>query len=354
MKTFTKEHSQMAKGVAVMLLLVYHLFQNPIVLDEMQVNYAPFSMEGFLMFAGFGNICVAMFVLITAYGLSKKVFAQQDYGIKDICLDGAGRFKKLMMNFLAMYLFIQLIFHSFFNYDLVYGEGKQGVLMMLCDALGLSQILHTPMMNETWWYMKLAYIFIFLIPVLALGVKKTGRAFLLPAFLLPFVITFDGDVERYFFVAAFGVVAAYEGWYEKIMNLKLPAVFVWLIAAGGSILFVIIRQNEMVKEYFWNYGDAFIGFLLILFVVMTVGTVPVLNKILAFIGKHSMNIFLSHTIFYMIALRKYIYYFKYGIVTFLILLGISLLFSVVLELIKYILLRAVRFTTDKVKSCAKR
>ena len=43
MKTFTKDHSLIAKGVAIMLLLLYHLFREKQVLDEMAVNYAPFS-----------------------------------------------------------------------------------------------------------------------------------------------------------------------------------------------------------------------------------------------------------------------------------------------------------------------
>ena len=60
MKEFTKEHSLIAKGIAIMLLLFYHLFHDEYVLNDMQVNYAPLSKQGILTLSGFGNICVAV------------------------------------------------------------------------------------------------------------------------------------------------------------------------------------------------------------------------------------------------------------------------------------------------------
>lgn len=349
MKTFAKEHSQMVKGVAIMLMLVYHLFHDINVLVDMRVNYAPFSKEGFLRFAGFGNICVAVFVMLTAYGLGKSMFAGHEESIKEIYSVSVKRFGKLMLNFSIVYVAINLLCFTFFDYASLYGEGKQGLLMMLCDATGLSAVLKTPMLNETWWYMKVAYILIFLIPVMAWVAKKTGKAFLLLAFFAPFVLAFDADVERYFFVAALGVAAAGGNWFEKIMNLKIHPIFWWIGAVIGSFFAVLIRQNALVRDRFWNYADAFIAFFIICAVLMTVGRVPVVNKVLGFIGKHSMNIFLVHTIFYMVAWRKYIYYFEYAVATFFILLGVSLLFSVVLEFVKKNIYKFIKFLQKKVK-----
>ena len=349
MKEFTKEHSLMAKGVAIMLLLLYHLFHEEYVLQQMNVNYAPFSQEGILKLAGFGNICVAIFVLLTAYGLSTIVFSNSNRTLKEIFADSLKRFGRLMLNFFAVYLSINLICFSLFDYAKLYGAGKQGVLMLLCDATGLSAVFKTPMMNETWWYMKLAYILIFFVPVLAVLVKKTGNALLLLAFLAPFVVNFDADVERYLFVAVFGVCAAYGEWPKKLMNLKIHPVFWWLLAIFGSFLCVLIRQNAVVKEYFWNYADAAIAFFIICATVMSIGRVPVLNKVLMFIGKHSMNIFLVHTFFYLIVWRNYVYYFEYAPVTFLILLAASLAYSVVLEFLKKYIGKFGNFLYKKVK-----
>lgn len=349
MQNFTKEHSMMAKGIAVMLLLFYHLFHEQHVLEDMAVNYAPLSENTFLLLAGFGNICVAIFVFLTAYGISTGILKETSWDMKKIYSAGGKRFGKLMLNFLWVYVTMNLLCFPYFNYPSLYGEGKQGVLMMLFDALGFSSVFDTPILNGTWWYMKVAYLLILLVPLMTLAVKKLGSAALLLGALMPYAVQMDADLERYFFTAVLGVVAAYGKWPEKIMNLKIHPVFTWILAAAGSVLCVLIRQNAAVKEYFWNYADAFIAFFIICAVVMTVGKVPVIKTLLRFLGKHSMNIFLCHTFFYMIVWRNYIYYFKYAAVTFVILLGVSLLYSVLLELVKTGAEKILNFFKKKVK-----
>lgn len=349
MKKFTKEHSLMVKGVAIILLLVYHLFHEKAVLEQMNVNHAPFSQDAFLVLAGFGNVCVAIFVMLTAYGISTAIYNENSLDLKGICVKSGKRFGKLMLNFAIVYVTMNLICFPYLNYQSLYGEGKQKVLLMLCDATGLSATLQTPLMNETWWYMKIAYVLIFLVPFIALVVKKVGNWALLLAFFAPFVVSFDWEVKRYLFVIVFGAVAAFGKWPEKLMNAKIHPVIWWIVAGLGSILCVLFRQNSIVKGHFWNYADAIVAFFVICAVVMTVGKVPVIKTVLKFIGKHSMNIFLAHTFFYMIVWRKYIYYFEYAIVTLLILLGVSLLYSVVLELFKEGVKKILKILKKKVK-----
>lgn len=349
MKKFTKEQSLVVKGVAIMLLLLYHLFHEKAVLNEMMVNYAPFSESAFLQFAGFGNICVAVFVFLTAYGISLDVFKEEKYTIKGIYNKSAKRFGKMMLNFFLVYVTMNLLCIGHLNYGSLYGNGKQGLLQMFCDAIGFSTILGTPILNGTWWYMKLAYIFIFLVPLLAIVTKKVGKTALLLGFFLPFVVQMDSDVERYFFVSVVGVVAAHENWLEKIMNLKIHPIVWWLVALPGSVLCILIRQNAVVKDFYWNYIDAVIAFVIVCITITTVGRVPIVNSILGFLGKHSMNIFLAHTFFYMIVWRKYVYYFEYAIVTFIILLGVSLLYSVVLEWIKTSVKKFLKILQKKMK-----
>ena len=93
-------------------------------------------------------------------------------------------------------------------------------------------------------------------------------------------------------------------------------------------------NDTFLLLYFWNYVDAVVAFFIICSTVMTLGRVPIVSFMLRFLGKHSMNIFLAHTFFYMLVWRKYVYYFKYAILTFIILLGCSLVYSVILEFAK--------------------
>lgn len=352
MKEFTKEHTLQVKGVAIMLLLFYHLFHEEWVLEEMQVNYAPLSKNVMLTLSGFGNICVAIFVMLTAYGITRQVLSIENVTITDLCKQSTRRFFKLMGNFFCVYLTINLICFSFFDYASLYGKGKQGILFLLCDATGLSHMLGTPTLNETWWYMEIAYVLIFLVPFLALLVKKMKNSLILLGFLIPFFLQLDADIERYLFVAVIGVCMANGGWIEKVMNSKIKTGFYWLIGIIGIPCMILVRQNAVVQDYFLVYVDAFVSMVLIMILALTVGKVPIFNKILAFLGKHSMNIFLMHTFLYLLVFRQYIYYFHYAFASFVILLILSLLYSVILEFLKKQILKIGKKLWEK-QICAK-
>ncbi len=333
-KQFTKDRTLVVKGVAIILLLIYHLFENKHLVTSLDVNYSPFSLSGFLMFSGFGNICVAVFVLLTAYGIAKGLLTQDGIAAKEAYGQATKRFFKLMLNFAVLYISVNLLWWYKFDYKGLYGGGWQGLLYALTDGAGLSQFFETPTMNMTWWYMELAYILIFLVPLLTWLTKKLGYYMILLGFFAPAVINFNPDIERYFFTAVLGVCAAYGNWPDKLLNLKCPKVLQWLLGVGALIISIPIRQNFGVQEYYDHIIDAPIALLVLFVGGVLLASVPVLNRVLEFIGKHSMNIYLVHTFFYMALWQTFIYQFKYAAVTLLLLLVVTLAYSVVLELLK--------------------
>lgn len=199
----------MAKGLAILLLLMYHLFEHAKLVTSMEVNYKPFSLNGFLTLTGFGNICVAVFVFLTAYGIATGLLAQPDVTPKAAYKQATKRFVILMVNFAVLYISVNLLWWYKFDYQSLYGVNKQGMLYALTDATGLFKFFNTPCMNETWWYMEIAYLLIFLVPALTWLVKKIGYPILLLAVFVPYMVTVNSDLERYLFVAVFGVCAAY-------------------------------------------------------------------------------------------------------------------------------------------------
>lgn len=334
-KTFTKDHSLAAKGLAILLMLTYHLFEDENLVTSMNVIYSPFSLQSFLTFTGFGNVCVSVFVFLTAYGISTGLFAQKEMLPMSLVYRQAGkRFVILMVNFAVLYLSVNLLWWYKFDYQSLYGVNKQGFLYFLTDAAGLSMFFDTPCMNMTWWYMEIAYILIFLVPFLAWLVKKTGYYALFLTLFAPYIVVFQKDVARYLFVAAFGVCAAHGHWLDRLRNLKLHLALQWLIGIAGFILCILIRQNYVVYEYYVHLADAPITLFLVYLGAVLIGTVPVLGRVFTFIGKHSMNIYLVHTFFYMALWQPFIYRFRYAGITFLLLLACCLLYSVVLELLK--------------------
>lgn len=348
-KQFTKERTLVVKGVAIILLLIYHLFEHEHLVTSMEVNYSPFSLSSFLMFSGFGNICVAVFVFLTAFGIAKGLLAQGEIAIKEAYRQATKRFLKLMLNFTVLYASINLLWWYKFSYEPLYGGGWQGMLHALTDATGLSMFFDTPTMNMTWWYMEIAYVLIFLVPLLTWLTKKLGYYMILLAFFAPVVVNFNPDIERYFFTAVLGVCAAYGSWPDKLMNLKCPKVIQWIAGIAALILCIPIRQNFAVQENYEHIIDAPIALLVIFVGGVLLASVPVLNKVLEFIGKHSMNIYLVHTFFYMALWQSFIYQFKYAGITLLLLLIVTLAYSVLLELVKKLVAGGIKACKGKMK-----
>ena len=336
---FDKEKSKIVKGLAILLLLVYHLFENAELVQSLNVNYSPFPLEGFLTFTGFGNICVSVFVFLTAYGISAGLLNTPQITVGDAYRQAARRFLKLVIQFFILYVSVNLLWCGIFDYDGLYGMHKQGFLYMLSDAVGFSQFFGTPTMNMTWWYMKVAYILIFLVPAMAFVVRKTGYSMLLMAFLMPFAVSMDTDIQRYFFVAAFGVCAVYGKWPDRMFAWKLHPVVKWMIGLGVLVLSVLVRQNYVVYQTYVAYVDAPIALAIVYFACQVLGSIPVLAKVLSFIGSHSMNIYLVHTFFYMSLWRDFIYSFRYAGLIFIVLLVTTLLYSMVLEFVKKMALK---------------
>lgn len=337
---FTKEHTNVAKGVAILWMLFYHLFETQALVTDLQVNTAPFTLDSFLVLSGFGNICVAIFVVLTGYGISKGIYSRWENSAPLDWMrtykEATIRFGKLMVNFAILFLSINALWFYKFQYGACYGKGKQGVLAFITDGLGLNMFFDTPTMNQTWWYMKIAYVLIFLVPVLAFVVRKIGYASLLAAVLFPFVVVMDSDIARYFFCAVVGVCAAYGGWFEKGRTDKS-----WLRTGaellGGLLviaLCILIRQNWQVYEHYVHLVDAPIALFLIVYSAKVLGRIGILRVVLAFLGKHSMNMYLVHTFFYMALWQPYIYKAKHFLLIWLVLTVVTLAYSVVLEGIK--------------------
>lgn len=336
-KGFEKRDTLVVKGIAILLMLFYHLFESGELLVTLDVDHRPFSQDTFLMLSGFGNICVALFVFLSAYGITKGLSTEESKGTCELAGSLRKAWKrclKLIGSFAVMYVSVNLLWFSYFDYGKLYGSGWQGGMFGLLDMLGLANIFDTPTLNMTWWYMETALVIIFLIPLIYPAVKRAGRYLIVPALLLPSVISLDGDMSRYYLVMLLGAVAAHEGWLEKLFAWKLKKCWKALLGLALLVLAVLVRQNFMVHTYFLWILDGPIALFICWFAAELLAGIPGLSHVLAFLGRYSMNMFFVHTFFYMSLFRGFIYSFRYAGLIFLVLTGVSLLYSIVLELIK--------------------
>ncbi len=335
-KCFDKKDTLVVKGMAILLMLFYHLFESEELLTTLHVDYRPLSQDVFLILSGYGNICVALFVFLSSYGMTKGYMAREKEGcsVKQMYDLAVKRCIKLIGNFSFMYLGVNLLWFSYFDYKKLYGGGWQGGFLALSDMLGLASMLGTPTLNMTWWYMTLAIFIIFAAPVLFILVNKVGKYAVVLGILFLLTVEMDEGVKRYLVVMITGTAAAKEEWFEKLFLWNAGKL--WKAVAGVVLIAasVLFRQNYMIHTYFLWLADAAVAMLLCWFGGEILGEVPGLRRMLAFFGKHSMNIFFVHTFFYMILFRGFIYSFCYAWVIFPVLAVVSLTFSVALELVK--------------------
>jgi hypothetical protein len=332
---FGKKDTQTVKGVAILLLLFYHLFSKIDVYSSFDVKFL-LEHSTVVLLSSFANICVAIFLFLSAYGITISLIKIPDdkLTINRVSKLTVNRISVLILHFLAMYVGIWLIWFTKLDYFTVYGEGKQSIIFAITDALGLAEIFDTPTMCMTWWYMEIAILCIALVPLFQFLYKKIGAVIIIILLLLPNLVVMDLDVFTYVVVIAFGLCAANGKWIEKLKTWNTPYLMKVCLSLVALTLSFFLRMNFVVQDHFGYAIEGLIAFVWVVSIYIIFEKIPVITSSLRFFGKHSMNIFFFHTFIYLLLYRNQLYSLRYSILIFITLLGISTLFSIVIEFIK--------------------
>lgn len=171
---FDKRQTNIAKGVALLLLLWHHLFYNSPQKYEMFTSV--FLLRGVpieCQIARFCKVCVSVFLLLSGYGLTKS-FSKY---YKQNSVDGKLPLKKNcryvvnhLVGLLSDYWMIFIIFvpmgllfgKNFFSY---YGTNP---IYYLADFFGVSYLFfqYSYTMNVTWWFMSIIIVYYLIFPLL--------------------------------------------------------------------------------------------------------------------------------------------------------------------------------------------
>ena len=133
----SKKDTDTLKGLALILLLIHHLFwkQNEMY-DDIQLSNSFYLVNQIGILS---KVCVTIFVFLSGYGLMAKAMTTD--GIGDVKQFYLHRFKKLMIN----YWFIWFIFVpiSYFVFDITFTKAYpyQTSYHLLADILGLHNLL---------------------------------------------------------------------------------------------------------------------------------------------------------------------------------------------------------------------
>lgn len=327
----TKEDTNICKAIAIFMMLVHHLFHAPGNYDTFTVIFAPLSSDKAVLLAEMCKICVSIFVFLTGYGY---VRSKKQYDNKSDTLLCVKRYFRIMFGYWFIFIISQILSFLGRSRTDVYGGGETGVLYEIIDFLGLAKLFGTPTYNPTWWYLTYAIMFVFLTPLLIKAVKKNGLSVIVLSILIPRVLGFNADTGafRYLLPLVSGIYIAEYDVFERISEKcnSICIAVVWLLYTTGVL---VLRANT---EWYGIFdGLAAVG--ICYMVYQWIGKVRFINKLLEYIGRHSMNIFMSHTLIYLYFFKEFIYSFKYSFLIFIALMLSSLLTSIVIEIIKKVL-----------------
>ncbi len=349
---FSKRQSLCLKGFAIILLMCIHCFGDVKRFAGYEFNFWPIGQDLFVDLAYYCKICVSIFAFISGYGLYLSVRNKAD-NVIDTNKWLVSRIIKTLNGFWFIYIisFVLLLkipdspIEKYFTKGIVRG----GVYVVL-DFLGISHLFTTTTINASWWYMSAAIVFILVMPLLVKAVNKFGW---LLSFVLIVVIPrvlFNGEsfgamgIYTFILPVFLGALFAQYNLFEKINNIKLLknkalneiVLFLGLVLAILVSIYVWIRVSY---EKIWEYHYGFAPLLVIIFCnkYLFNGNNFIsrfLCVIFSFLGKHSMNMFVFHSFIRVNLLNEFVYSFKYPIVTIVVLTLLSLVASIIFELIK--------------------
>lgn len=336
---FDVNDSLAIKGIAIIIMMFYHCFMEPARFEGYTVDFWPLGQDLVMEICFSFKICVSLFAFVSGYGLYLSA--------KNKCSDGKStekwvitRLIKTLSGFWFVYILVFVITQVFANYpyEVYCDDGMiRGGFYAILDFFGLANMMNSPSMLPTWWYMSAAIIFIVLIPVIIKWIDKFGTVTLLIAAVAGVRLACGGypsgtNAFAFILPLIFGLLFAKYDLFKKIDDVKLLknkylnyiAIFVLscLILVVGYYIFDRVQYTK-----YWEYHYGIYPIIFICFCKKYIIRIPIIDKMLAFCGKHSMNVFLIHTFLRYTFFPDFIYSFKHFLLIVAVLLGISLAIS---------------------------
>lgn len=320
-KELTNDESLLLKGIAIILMVGYHLFCFPerlhfgSYISLIPINFLNNTAEKIIFSQG--KICVAIFLFLSGYGM----YITYDTKNENIWKFSFTRLKKFYINYwIVFFLFIPLGY-ILFNIDL------KSNWIFIKNILILDSTY-----NGEWWFAKYYVILLVLFPLILASIKKSIKLTLIIAVVL--CLTYKVHLVKLFvwqFPFVIGVIFSNLKIYSKVKFFSQSIKYKNILAMIGIAIVVLVRI--FIGEYlnvFTDYGldgilvPIIIGFIII--IKIPKGIVMILKNL----GKHSGNIWLTHTFFAYYYIQKVVFYPKLSILIIIWVFILSILSSMII------------------------
>lgn len=338
-KSFSKNDTLIIKGIAILLMVYHHLFVIP---DRLQNNYiSVINLTGFdfqSYIANFCKICVCIYVFCSGIGQYYSLIKLNS--LKEMYKKTFIHALKFMINFWVILLFVYPIGHKLNNPSFALNFKS---IIKACIASGGAM---------EWWFVKF-YLPLLLVSPLIIqcfkNVEKIKKSVLL---LYVFAILIINRNVIILFKDTNEIINEIYVFINTFDNFELNMAFITGVLCAKYDLIRIFRNVSGYKKYILCFGSIFISLYIRIafcnapamkvdFIVVPLFILPLISilenenikNLLEFFGKHSTNIWLTHTFWCYYFGQKIVLIPKYSILIYLWLLLLSLISSYIINLV---------------------
>lgn len=314
---FSKNMTSQAKGLAILLMVYHHLFTFPDRISS--VYYSPIMIFNGLpldqLIGMFGKICVSIFLFVSGFGLYQNFLKNNSFTLKESL--------KKVIQFLKYYWIIFIIFIPF---GLIFFNDQSRYVFNFVDFL-LNFFPLTSTYNREWWFAPLYLELLLIFPILVRLIEKSPLllnylsfiGLFLAGFFQNAIVLFPNNeliqiVMNHISVLLLWQVVFIVGMYfskytvfERI-NLFLTKIKFDNILFYLALLLICFYIRQFTLPWIieirgakisgiYTYGDFILTPILIFSFVKIISQTLVLSKLFKTLGKHSNNIWLTHTFF---------------------------------------------------------
>lgn len=335
---FTTKDTQFSKGVAVSMLIFHHLFWD--------VSGYGIEINGFYLSQQIGiiaKVCVSIFLILSGFGLNES--AKKHFDLKFFLKK---RLFNLYINYWFIFFSFLLLGTIFFRSEtLAMLSGAHPIAMFLLNLSGLHYFVYIPGYNGAWWYITLLLLLYAVFPILRKMITTYNHlallmiAVVLFTNLIPTGFLNTQYIVPYIFHFSFGIYISHNRLFERITSLvyRVNNFYKWLIGLGLLLLLLVLcyyRQFIGQNIYGMRF-DVMFGFIIIIINKLYLARIKTLNIMMRFLGKYSLDIFLTHMFLTHYFISDFVYQLKYPVVMFFFVTGVSAILAVFAEKIKNII-----------------
>lgn len=336
---FTKAETNRCKGIAIIMMLFHHLFNDYEEYAGYTVQYWPLTGDQTQHLALLCKVCVTIFVFLSGYGIAAVYtakFQDREPQKSEIYRFTVSRYWKLMAGYWFVFVLSLLCAPLGRTPVEAYGtDFKTGIVYFLIDFFGLSFAFSTPTINPSWWYLSVAIYIVFLMPFLMRLAKKMGAFLLLAAAMS--LLQMAGIISvasTYVFGLLLGVLCFEWDLFGKWSHfLDQRKGGVWIKGILSLVMTIVLLKFRMDYNYY-GIVDGLIAMTLCGFSMTALSRIPLVNKGLEILGVHSANMFLIHNLMYSYYFLGFYYSFRYPLIILAVLTVTSLAVSIVMEKLK--------------------